>query len=459
MEYFNTIIDTIGRTPLVKLNHLNKGLEPLILMKVEFFNPGGSIKDRIGISMIQDALKKGLIQEGGTIIESTSGNTGLGLAIAASVMGFKCIFTMPDKMSAEKINVLKAFGAEVIVTPTAVEPDDPRSYYSVAKKLGKELPNALYTNQYYNDANPQTHYLSTGPEIWKQTEGKITHFLAGMGTGGTISGTGKYLKEQNPHIKVIGADPIGSLYHQFFKDGTVGKPEMYLVEGIGEDIFPSTMHFEVVDDVIQVTDRESFSYARKLAKKEGILTGGSGGTALVAALKAAESMGKDDVLVVIIPDSGGRYLSKVFNEEWLKEHQMLEPEVRLNAEYVLQSKPSVVEGCISIDADELVFSAINKMKEVEISQIPVKDQGKVVGTITEHKVVEMLVNQADPYSLTVRDVMIAPLPMVEKNTSVDDIQKLLSQGNLAVIVEKSDHELDIISSYDLLHSMSNVGQI
>ena len=459
MEYFNSIIDTIGHTPLVKLNHLNKGLAPLILMKVEFFNPGGSIKDRIGISMIQDALKKGLIQEGGTIIESTSGNTGLGLAIAAAVMGFKCIFTMPDKMSAEKINILKAFGAEVIVTPTAVEPEDPRSYYSVAKKLGQDLPNALYTNQYYNDANPQTHYLSTGPEIWQQTAGKITHFLAGMGTGGTISGTGKYLKEQNPNIKIIGADPIGSLYHQFFKDGTVGKPEMYLVEGIGEDIFPSTMHFEVVDDVIQVTDQESFSYARKLAKKEGILTGGSGGTALAAALKAAENMDKDDVMVVILPDTGGRYLSKVFNEEWLKEHQMLEPEVNFNAEYVLQSKSSAAEGCISIDANELVFTAINKMKEVEISQIPVKDQGKVVGTITEQKVVEVLVNQADPYQLTVRDVMIAPLPIVEKNTPVDDIQKLLSQGNLAVIVEKSAEELDIISSYDLLHSMSNVGQI
>ncbi len=454
MEFFNNIIETIGNTPLVKLNRLNQGVAPLILLKVEYFNPGGSVKDRIGISMINDALEKGLLKKGGTIIESTSGNTGLGLAIAASVMGFKCIFTMPDKMSSEKINILKAFGAEVIVTPTAVAPDDPRSYYSIAKKMGEEISNALYVNQYYNDANPQTHYLSTGPEIWEQTDGKITHFVAGMGTGGTISGTGRFLKEKNPNIKVIGGDPIGSLYHQFFKEGTVGKPEMYLVEGIGEDIFPSTMHFDVVDDVIQISDKESFSFARRLAKHEGILTGGSGGTALATALKAAEGLSEEEVMVVIIPDTGERYLSKVFNEDWLKENQMLETELNFNAAYVLRDKSKSNEGCISIGADELVLSAIRKMKEVEISQIPVKDKGKVVGTITEQKVIELLINHNDPKMITVRDVMGAPLPIVERNTPLNDIQELLEKGNPAVIIEKDEDEFDIISSYDLLHAIS-----
>ena len=454
MEFFNNIIETIGNTPLVKLNRLNQGVAPLILLKVEFFNPGGSVKDRIGISMINDALEKGLIKKGGTIIESTSGNTGLGLAIAASVMGFKCIFTMPDKMSSEKINILKAFGAEVIVTPTSVAPDDPRSYYSIAKKMGEEISNALYVNQYYNDANPQTHYLSTGREIWEQTNGKITHFVAGMGTGGTISGAGRFLKEKNPNIKVIGGDPIGSLYHQFFKEGTVGKPEMYLVEGIGEDIFPSTMHFDIVDDVIQISDKESFSFARRLAKYEGILTGGSGGTALATALKAAEGLSEEEVMVVIIPDTGGRYLSKVFNEDWLKENQMLETELNFNAAYVLRDKSKINEGCISIGADELVLSAIRKMKEVEISQIPVKDQGKVVGTITEQKVIELLINHNDPKMITVRDVMSDPLPIVERNTPLNDIQKLLEKGNPAVIIEKDEDEFDIISSYDLLHAIS-----
>ena len=319
MNYHQNILELIGNTPLVKLTKVTAGIKATILAKLEFMNPGGSVKDRIAVYMIEKAIKNGLLKPGGTIIESTSGNTGIGLAMYAAVKGFKAIFTIPDKMSQEKINLLKAFGAEVIVCPTNVPPDSPESYYEVAKKLAKETPNSYFVNQYHNEDNVEAHYMTTGPEIWTQTGGRIDYLVAGAGTGGTISGVGKFLKEKNPNVKVIAVDPIGSVYHDWFKYKKLIEPKIYMVEGIGEDMLCETMHFEVIDDIIQVSDAEAFYMARKLAREEGILAGGSSGAAVHAAIKVAQNLPEDKVVVVILPDTGRNYISKIFNDEWMKE--------------------------------------------------------------------------------------------------------------------------------------------
>jgi len=319
MNYHQNILELIGNTPLVKLTKVTAGIKATILAKLEFMNPGGSVKDRIAVYMIEKAIKNGLLKPGGTIIESTSGNTGIGLAMYAAVKGFKAIFTIPDKMSQEKINLLKAFGAEVIVCPTNVPPDSPESYYEVAKKLAKETPNSYFVNQYHNEDNVEAHYMTTGPEIWTQTGGRIDYLVAGAGTGGTISGVGKFLKEKNPNVKVIAVDPIGSVYHDWFKYKKLIEPKVYMVEGIGEDMLCETMHFEVIDDIIQVSDAEAFYMARKLAREEGILAGGSSGAAVHAAIKVAQNLPEDKVVVVILPDTGRNYISKIFNDEWMKE--------------------------------------------------------------------------------------------------------------------------------------------
>src|SRR3989449_8308256 len=327
----NNILEAVGRTPLVRLNRINQGLKPQIYVKCDYINPGGSVKDRIGITMIDEAERQGLLKLGGTIIEGTSGNTGMGLALVAAVRGYKMVFTITDKQSKEKIDLLKALGAEVIVCPTAVEPEDPRSYYSVAKKLAREIPNSYYPNQYENPMNPEAHYRTTGPEIWEDTEGKITHFVCGVGTGGTISGVGKYLKEKNPGVKVIGVDPIGSLFLEKRKKGEVGRALNYVVEGIREEFFPATMKLKILDDILQVTDEECFVVARRLVKMEGIFTGGSGGGCISAALKVAEKLGPKDLIVAFLPDTGMRYLSKVYNDEWMRESGYVEAERSLTA--------------------------------------------------------------------------------------------------------------------------------
>lgn len=319
MNYHQNILELIGNTLLVKLTRVTAGIKATILAKLEFMNPGGSVKDRIAVYMVEKAIKNGLLKPGGTIIESTSGNTGIGLAMYAAVKGFKAIFTIPDKMSQEKINLLKAFGAEVIVCPTNVPPDSPESYYEVAKRLAKETPNSYFVNQYHNEDNVEAHYMTTGPEIWTQTSGRIDYLVAGAGTGGTISGVGKFLKEKNPNVKVIAVDPIGSVYHDWFKYKKLIEPKIYMVEGIGEDMLCETMHFEVIDDIIQVSDAEAFYMARKLAREEGILAGGSSGAAVHAAIKVAQSLPEDKVVVVILPDTGRNYISKIFNDEWMKE--------------------------------------------------------------------------------------------------------------------------------------------
>src|SRR5208282_6071624 len=361
----NNILEAVGRTPLIRLNRIAAGLKSQIWVKAEMLNPGGSVKDRIGITMIDEAEKNGLLKAGGTIIEGTSGNTGMGLVLVAAVRGYKVVFTITDKQSKEKVDLLKALGAEVIVCPTAVEPDDPRSYYSVAKKLAREIPNSYYPNQYENPMNPEAHYRTTGPEIWRDTEGKITHFVCGAGTGGTISGVGRYLKEQNPNVKIIGVDPIGSLYYEKVKAGKTGKALTYVVEGIGEDFFPGTMNLKIMDDIFQVSDEECFVWARRLAKQEAIFTGGSGGGCISVALKIARNANHGDMIVAFMPDSGSRYMSKVFNDGWMREHGYVGAEVALSAADVIRVKRQAGKTREMIVAGpyQTVFHALQTMPQ------------------------------------------------------------------------------------------------
>jgi cystathionine beta-synthase len=419
MEYYNNIVETIGNTPLVKLNAVANDLPCPILAKVEFFNPGGSVKDRIGWTIIEDAERSGQLKPGGTIVEATSGNTGVGLAIAAAIKGYRCIFVMPDKMSQEKILLLRAFGARVVVTPTAVEPDDPRSYYSVADRLVEETPNAILANQYHNPVNPQSHYETTGPELWRQTRGRIAHFVAGMGTGGTITGAGRYLKERNPHIKIVGVDPVGSILYELHRSGQTVKAESYKVEGIGEDFLPTTTDLSVIDHIVQVTDRESLLMTRRLVREEGIFCGGSCGSAVIGAIKYAreQRLGPEDVVVVLLPDSGSRYLSKVFDDDWMRENGFLERSwVDYRAADVSEVKSS--RELITAVPTDLMTDVVRRMKEYNVSQLPVvAEDGRLLGLVTEidllnHMLLSDHVHQADE---TIESVINAPLDILGHN--------------------------------------------
>ncbi|PYT56739.1 MAG: cystathionine beta-synthase, partial [Acidobacteria bacterium] len=454
----NHILEAVGHTPLVRLNRITKDLKPQIYVKAEFMNPGGSVKDRIGLTMIDDAEKRGLLKPGGTIIEGTSGNTGMGLALVAAVRGYKCVFTTTDKQSKEKVDLLKALGAEVIVCPTAVEPEDPRSYYSVAKKLAREIPNSYYPNQYANPMNPEAHYLTTGPEIWEDSEGKITNFVCGLGTGGTISGAGKYLKEKNPAVKIIGVDPYGSLYYDFVKTGQTIKAKTYVVEGIGEDFFPATMDLKILDDIIQVNDEECFVVARRLAKLEGIFTGGSGGGCLSGALRLAKDLGPNDFVVALLPDTGMRYLSKVYNDEWMRERGYVDAAVHITAAEVVQAKHASrkVRELIVARPYQTVFHALKTMQEQDISQIPVFEDNTPIGTVYEDQILNLALQGKDLRKLVVREVMSKPLPQVSKSAPVERITHILSHENPAVFVDMGNSHFEILTKYDLMSTVASL---
>lgn len=453
-----SILETIGGTPIVRISRrMAQGCAGEILAKLETFNPGGSVKDRIGIRMIEAAEKAGKLKPGGTIIEGTSGNTGMGLALAAAVKGYRAIFTIPDKMSQEKINLLKAFGAKVIVTPTAVPHDDPRSYHAVAKRLSQEIPNSLFPDQYSNSENPGAHYDTTGPEIWEQCERKLDYFVCGCGTGGTISGAGKFLKEKNPKIRIVGVDPVGSVYTDFFKTGKVVEGKPYKVEGIGQDDFPETMDFKVLDDIVQVTDKDSFLTARRLARSEGIFVGGSGGTAMWAALLVGRKMKAGERLVVLLPDTGERYLSKCYNDSWMQENQFLEAGSEdLTALDVLSRKTGGPGVILWTRPDAIMHDVIALMKENEVSQVPVLEGSKVLGMIREEQILELLIQHKDTKRLKVSEVMGEPLPIVELDSPTDEVSKLLRDGYPAVLVRmgKGEGEYGIITKFDLLQAVA-----
>ncbi len=458
--WYNSILELIGRTPMLRLTRLAPGIRPVLLAKLEYLSPGGSVKDRIGITMIEDAERRGLLKPGGTIIEGTSGNTGMGLALGAAIKGYKCIFTMPDKMSQEKIDLLRAFGAEVVVTPTAVDHDDPRSYHSVADRLNHEIPNSYFPNQYDNPSNPLSHYETTGPELWNDTDGRITHFVCGIGTGGTIVGAAKYLKEMNRDIRVIGVDPEGSIYKEYFenptfwdKTGKLPETKPYKVEGIGQDSMPKIMDFKNIDEIVTVSDKDSFLAARQLARKEGIFAGGSAGSAIHAALKISERLSEKDVVVVIIPDNGFRYLSKLYNDIWMKDNQYFEPKIKLCAVDVTRGKRSK-RRMISVGPKATLMEAINLMEENDISQLPVIDDGKVVGSLTDTRVLSTLVSSPSLREHEVTEFMDKPFPTVTEKTSIENLYKLLEAETSALIVERDDLSFDIITRSDLIYSIT-----
>jgi cystathionine beta-synthase len=459
MRYEN-ILEAIGGTPLIRMNRLAKGLKPRIYIKAEFMNPGGSVKDRIGVAMIDDAERRGLLKPGGTIVEGTSGNTGIGLALVAALRGYKLIFTITDKQSREKINLLKALGAEVIVCPTAVEPEDPRSYYSVADKLTAEIPGAYHPNQYENPENPKAHYATTGPEIWRDSEGKITHFVAGMGTGGTISGVAKYLKGQNPKIKIIGADPIGSLYYEKIKFNRIGVAKPYVVEGIGEDIFPGTMDLKCVDDILQVTDRDAFIMTRKMARMEGLLAGGSCGAAAWAGLEYAKKLTEKDFMVILLPDTGMRYLSKIYNDEWMRENQYFESAVPLKAADVLASKRerAKVKTLATAKTTDPLFGAMGVMRKFDISQMPVFEKGLPVGTLHEDEVLGLMLKGRNIKEMIVREAMGSSLPVVDPQARIEAVLRYFTPDRPAVLVKTGKAAYEILTKYDVLTAVSNASE-
>ena len=457
MKYDN-ILQAIGRTPLIRLNKITKGIPASVYVKADSLNPGGSVKDRIAVQMIADAESRGLLKPGGTIIEATSGNTGMGLALVAAVKGYKVIFTINDKQSQEKMDALRALGAEVIVCPTAVEPEDPRSYYSVARKLFQEIPNSYYPNQYDNPQNPQAHVESTGPEIWEDSEGKITHFVAALGTGGTMTGVGRFLKQKNPAIQLIGVDPVGSIYYEYLKKGTVGKAQPYVVEGIGEDFLPTTMDMDILDDIFQVTDQECFVWARKLARMEGIFAGGSSGGPISVALQVARNLTAKEMVVAFIPDSGNRYLSKVYNEDWMRRHQYWEAQLSITAGEVVRLKRQHRPGSrlIYAKAGETAHQALLLMQDNEISQLPVFENQDSIGTVREDDILNLALRGVRLDGLVLRECMKDPLPVLDPQAPIDRVTYLLTNESPAVLVNMEDNQFEILTKYDLINMVATL---
>ncbi len=452
MDYRNNILETIGNTPLVKLNRVVADVPALVLMKVETFNPGHSIKDRMALKMLEDAEGRGDIKPGGTIIECTSGNTGMGLALAAAVKGYKCIFTTTDKQSKEKVDLLRAVGAEVIVCPTNVEPEDPRSYYSVARRLSEEMPNSYWCNQYDNLSNRQAHYESTGPEIWRQTQGKVTHLIVGVGTGGTISGTGRYLKEQNPALKVWGVDTYGSVFKKYHETGEFDPKEIYpyITEGIGEDILPQNVDFGIIDLFEKVSDKDGAIMARRLAREEGLLLGYSAGSAVAGLLQLKGQLTKDDVVVVVIHDHGSRYVGKIYNDEWMRERGFLERE--LSVKDILATKKS--RPLISIGAQDSVRQAFKLMKEHDISQMPVMENGHIAGSVTETAVLSYLLENPLGHSEEkISAIMGEPFPTVSIELPFSQLSKYVSRSIPAVMAKDQAGNLHILTKYDIIQAV------
>lgn len=455
----DNILSTLGNTPMVRLNSVTRGIEAQLVAKVEFFNPGGSVKDRIGIQIIEDAEREGLLKPGGTIVEATSGNTGIGLAIAAALRGYKCVFVLADKQSPEKIQMLRAFGARVIVTPTDVEPSDPRSYYSVAQRVVDETPNAILANQYHNPSNPKAHELTTGPELWEQTEGKIDAFVAGVGTGGTISGVGRYLKSQNPNVQIVGVDPIGSILYKHFKTGQTDGAHSYKIEGIGEDFVPGAYDHTVLDEMVQVTDKESFLMTRRLVREEGMLCGISCGSAVAGALKYIKQQrwGADKLVVVLLPDSGTRYLGKVFNDEWMRENGMLDPVwVGASVETLLDSQN---QQLVMATCTESINSVVEKLRHYNISQLPVVNQGQeLLGIVREVELLNYMLTHAahDNFDISLEDAaVISEQPFtVALNTPLEVLLGMFSSNEVAIVLDEEKSVRGIITKIDLIGFLS-----
>ena len=456
--YYNSIVETIGNTPLVKLNSVNQGIKGTILVKVEYFNPGNSMKDRMALQMIEDAEEEGILKPGGTIIEGTSGNTGMGLALVAIAKGYKCVFTLADKQSQEKIDILRAVGAEVIVCPTNVSPDDPRSYYSVAKKLNEDTPNSFYPNQYDNMSNTKAHYLTTGPEIWEQTDGKITHLAAGVGTGGSMCGTAKFLKEQNQGLISVGIDTYGSVFKKYKETGEFDEREVYpyLTEGIGEDILPKNVDFDLIDTFIKVTDKDGAIMTRRLAREEGLFVGWSCGSAVYGALEYARDHLEDDhTMVIILPDHGTRYLGKIYNDNWMKDHGYVETMDFANARDIISSRASNGSSELqSVDAHQKVGEAIQLLHQKSISQLPVVHDGEFIGSLTDSKILRQLIENPDLRDQPVSEVMDPPFQFVALDNTLDVLSSLINKDNKALLVRDDHDKVHIITQHDLLMAMS-----
>ena len=453
---YANIVETIGWTPLVRLNRVTHGLRTPVYAKAEFFNPGGSVKDRIGIAMIEAAERAGQLKPGGLVVEATSGNTGVGLAIAAAVKGYRCIFTMPDKMSQEKARLLRALGADVVITPTAVPPDHPESYIMKGRAIAAAHPNAIFVDQHYNPVNPEAHYRTTGPEIWEQTEGKVTHFVCAPGTGGTVSGAGRYLKERNAKIRVVAGDPVGSIYTEYARTHTRAEGHPYKVEGIGGDKIPTSLHFDVIDEWVVVSDRDAMLVARRLAQEEGLLVGGSTGVNVVAALEVARRVDDPKALVVtILCDTGERYLSKVYSDEWLRENQLLDAE-RHTVQRILSAKENGAPAVVQVTPSATVRQALNLMTTYNVSQLPVIDGAEGVGAVSEQGLMARALEDAATLDRAVREVMDAPFPVVDPDYPVERLGALLSRETPAALVRREGKIAGIVTRYDLLHQLAGI---